>query len=92
MHNIRVVLALGKIAFDTYLRFLKDQRVNTKGLIFKHAAFYVLPEPHPALCASYHPSRQNTQTGRLTLQMFDHVFRNIRGFLAAENSNVHQYV
>jgi len=89
LQNVRVVLALGRIAFETYIQFLKDEGVDTRGLIFKHAAFYVLPKPHPALCASYHPSRQNTQTGRLTVKMFDETFREIRGFLAAETSNVH---
>lgn len=89
LHKMRVVLALGQIAFDAYVRFLKVKGVETRGLFFKHAAFYVLPKPHPALCASYHPSRQNTQTGRLTVKMFDHVFHNIRGFLATEDSNVH---
>jgi len=92
LHNMGVVLALGRIAFDEYVRFLKDEKVETNELRFKHAAFYVLPEPYPALCASYHPSRQNTQTGRLTVKMFDTVFQKIQGFLAAKNSNAHQHV
>jgi uracil-DNA glycosylase family 4 len=85
--EIRVVLALGRVAFDTFVRYLKDEGVETKGLRFRHAAFYELPKPYPALCASYHPSRQNTQTGRLTAKMFDKVFQEIAGFLASENSN-----
>jgi uracil-DNA glycosylase family 4 len=86
--NVRVVLALGRIAFDTYVRFLKEEGVETRGLKFRHAAFYRLPIPHPVICASYHPSRQNTQTGRLTVAMFDRVLRRIGTFLAAEHSNV----
>jgi uracil-DNA glycosylase family 4 len=85
--NVRVVLVLGRIAFDTYVRFLKEQHVQTRGLKFRHAAFYKLPKPYPILCASYHPSRQNTQTGRLTVAMFDKVLRNIGTILAAEHSN-----
>lgn len=87
LRNVRVVLALGRIAFDTYVRFLKEQGVETGDLIFQHAAFYKLPEPYPALCASYHPSRQNTQTGKLTMKMFDRVFQRIHAFLASEHSN-----
>jgi uracil-DNA glycosylase family 4 len=81
LKNIRVVLALGRIAFDTYVKHLKSNGLSVKAVRFEHAAFYRFPEPHPALCASYHPSRQNTQTGRLTVSMFDKVFRTIRGYL-----------
>jgi len=75
--NVLVVLALGRVAFATYVTFLKDRGVETKGLKFKHGALYNLPRPHPALAASYHPSRQNTQTGKLTRPMFDSVMRKI---------------
>jgi uracil-DNA glycosylase family 4 len=86
--SVRVVLALGRIAFDTYVKFLKDLGVKTVDFKFQHAAFHVLPKPYPALCASYHPSRQNTQTGKLTVKMFDRVFKRILAFLASEDSNV----
>jgi uracil-DNA glycosylase family 4 len=85
--NVRVVVALGRIAFDTYVRSLKEQGVETRGLKFRHGGFYELPKPYPILCASYHPSRQNTQTGRLTVAMFDKVLRRIGTSLAAEHSN-----
>lgn len=85
LRKVRVVLALGRVAFDTYARFHRQQGVKIKGLRFHHAAFYELPKPRPALCASYHPSRQNTQTGKLTPEMFDEVFLKIRSFL---DSNV----
>lgn len=83
--NVSVVLALGRVAFDTYLRYLRAQNVRAM-LRFKHGAFYRLSSPHPALCASYHPSRQNTQTGKLTMRMLDSVFRTISRFLR-ESSN-----
>jgi uracil-DNA glycosylase len=72
---------LGRIAFDTYVKLLKEKGLDTKGLRFHQAALYQLPEPYPALSASYHPSRQNTQTGKLTEAMFDTVFLKIRSFL-----------
>lgn len=87
LRNVRVVLALGRVAFDTYIRFLKEQGIETKGLRFGHAAFYTLPKPYPALCASYHPSRQNTQTGKLTVKMFAKVFKEIGELLVSEASN-----
>jgi uracil-DNA glycosylase family 4 len=81
--NVRVVLALGRVAFDTYLKFLKEQGVDTKGFRFYHGAVYHPPRPNPALVASYHPSRQNTQTGKLTKPMFDSVLRKIRKIIHA---------
>lgn len=86
--NLHVVLALGRVAFDTYVRFLREQGLDTKGLHFRHGAFYDLPKPFPALFASYHPSRQNTQTGKLTARMFDDVLRKIRRLLDSGPSNV----
>lgn len=86
--HVRVVLVLGRVAFDTYLKFLREKGLETKGLKFSHAAFFRLPKPYPALSTSYHPSRQNTQTGKLTMKMFDKVFREIETFLDLESSNV----
>lgn len=75
--RVRVVLALGKIAFDGYLR--------TRGIAprpkFAHGARFE-PDSGPVLLASYHPSRQNTNTGRLTRPMFDAVFDETRRILA----------
>jgi uracil-DNA glycosylase family 4 len=81
LHRIKVVLALGRIAFDTYVRFLRERGVITENLRFHHAALYVLEGPYPVLAASYHPSRQNTQTGKLTKAMIDKVFVRIRRLL-----------
>lgn len=82
--NLKVVLALGQVAFDTYVRLLREQGLEVKGLQFHHAAFYRLREPYPALAASYHPSRQNTQTGKLTEAMFSVVFLRIRRYLESQ--------
>lgn len=72
------VLALGKIAFDGLLALWRDQGHSIPTLPFAHGARYDLGEGLPQLYASYHPSRQNTQTGRLTLAMFDAVFAALR--------------
>jgi uracil-DNA glycosylase len=76
----RAVLTLGAIAFHSYLRLLvKQGRVASVGsYAFSHGAEFKLPGDLPHLFASYHPSQQNTQTGRLTPAMFDAVLRRIR--------------
>ncbi len=83
--NVRAVLALGKIAFDTYLRVVADRpgfppRSSFK---FSHGASFALPGGLPRLYAAYHPSQQNTQTGRLTREMFQSVLADIRRYLAS---------
>jgi uracil-DNA glycosylase family 4 len=80
--NVRVLLALGKIGFDALLRALAERGVTvpTPRPVFGHLAEYRVG-PY-ALLASYHPSRQNTQTGRLTAPMFDAVFDRARALLA----------
>jgi uracil-DNA glycosylase family 4 len=80
----RVVLALGRVAFDTYVKSLKSEGVETGTFKFQHAAFYELPRPRPALAASYHPSRQNTQTGRLTQRMLDRVLARIQRYINSQ--------
>jgi uracil-DNA glycosylase family 4 len=79
----RAVLALGAIAFETYLRLLvrRGQLPSRAGLRFAHGAEFQLPGGLPRLFASYHPSQQNTQTGRLTPAMFHNVLRKIRHHL-----------
>lgn len=80
LRRVRVVVALGRIAFDAYLGILKD-----RGAIASRAAFPFghgmehRPTPDgPALLASYHPSQQNTSTGRLTQAMLTAVFARAR--------------
>jgi uracil-DNA glycosylase family 4 len=72
--NIRVVVALGKIAFDAYLQLLKTRGLAVKPRpAFGHARTHALPTG-PVLIGCYHPSRQNTNTGRLDAEMMDEVF------------------
>jgi uracil-DNA glycosylase len=76
LEKVKVVVALGKIGFDAYLNYLKRRGLlpSKRGYIFKHGASYWLPDGK-VLLASYHPSNQNTQTGKLTRQMFVKVFK-----------------
>ena len=79
--RVQVILALGKIGFDGVLGALAQMGVALAAPRpkFGHGAEYVVG-PY-TLVATYHPSRQNTQTGRLTAAMFDLVFRQVRGHL-----------
>src|SRR5580658_7128579 len=76
LERVKVVVALGKIGFDAYLSYLKRRGLplNRLGYPFKHGASYPLPDGK-VLLASYHPSNQNTQTGKLTREMFVKVFK-----------------
>ena len=74
--NLKAVVALGKIAFDVYLDILKGRGVikARAPFVFGHNVEYRTAPGEPVLIASYHPSQQNTSTGRLTQQMLDAVF------------------
>jgi len=78
--RVKVVVALGKIGFDAYLNYAKRRGLlgSKQGYLFKHYPFkhgasYRLPDGK-VLLASYHPSNQNTQTGKLTRKMFVKIF------------------
>ena len=77
--RLRVVLALGSIAFRTFLRTWKatDREVPTPAPRFGHGSLTRIA-PGTSLLASYHPSQQNTFTGRLTRPMFHEVFATAR--------------
>ena len=79
--RLTAVLALGRIAFDGYRKALSSTGLKLPGCEFGHGAECELGPGLPRLFASYHPSRQNTQTWRLTGSMFDHVLCRIRAFL-----------
>jgi uracil-DNA glycosylase family 4 len=79
----RAVLALGSIALRGYLAMLKERSLigSFAPYPFGHAVEYALPGDLPRLFAAYHPSQQNTFTGRLTKPMFLAVLRRIRRYL-----------
>jgi uracil-DNA glycosylase family 4 len=70
----RVFVALGRIAFERILLFHGLRRSLWK---FEHGAVYSLDGEHSLVC-SYHPSRQNTQTGRLTREMFSNIWLKVQ--------------
>jgi uracil-DNA glycosylase family 4 len=80
LKNVRVVVALGRLAFDVYLRILRDQGkiARPSGFVFAHDVEHRTGEGQPLLISSYHPSQQNTSTGKLTEAMFRAVFQRAR--------------
>jgi uracil-DNA glycosylase family 4 len=80
MPNVRVIVALGKIAYDGVWRLLCPKA--TKRPRFGHGVSAPLPDGR-ILLASFHPSQQNTFTGRLTEPMFDSIFQQARDYLDA---------
>ena len=66
--NLRVVLALGRIAFDAALRALSEMASERLRAKFRHGEVYEFGPNLPAIVASYHPSPRNTNTGRLSME------------------------
>ncbi len=89
----KAILALGGLALTAYLRTVKDRGlISTRARFpFRHGAVYTLPGRLPRVFTSYHPSQQNTFTGRLTHAMLTRVLRRIRDYLATatEDTGLH---
>lgn len=81
LKQLRVVVALGKIAWDAYLAFLlKDGVIERRSAYkFTHGADYLMPNGL-RLLGSYHPSLRNTNTGRLNKAQFTRVFLKAREY------------
>ena len=70
LRNAKAVLLLGKFAFDSYVKFLRETTgLRTSSFKFRHGAVYD-PPGMPALYASYHPSPRNTNTGKMNREIF----------------------
>lgn len=81
--RIKAVLTLGQVAFKEYLKLLElsgEIKKDTR-LKFGHGVQVEFKNPLPKLFSSYHPSQQNTRTGKLTQKMFDMVLKQIRQFI-----------
>lgn len=91
----KVIVVLGRIAFERILRIYSksDRRPQTtdrentvhrpKSIVFGHNASYRI-ESGPWLVCSYHPSQQNTLTGKLTVEMFDAMWNQVKSLMVKE--------
>jgi uracil-DNA glycosylase family 4 len=80
LKTVQVVVALGRLAFHEYLGILCDQGkiARRSAFVFAHDMEHCLGAGLPLLISSYHPSQQNTSTGKLTEAMFRAVFERAR--------------
>jgi uracil-DNA glycosylase family 4 len=82
LSEVKVIVALGRIAFDQILAIYRSRVGQLPTLTFRHGALYQ-PDPRlPWLLASYHPSRQNTQTGRLSVEMFAEIWSRVKSLIS----------
>jgi uracil-DNA glycosylase family 4 len=85
LKKLRAVLCLGRIAFDNVLVTLREMGDTPGGPprpLFGHGRSYDLGPERPRLFTAYHPSQQNTFTGRLTPAMMDRVLKEVRTYLS----------
>ncbi len=75
-----MVVTLGRVAFDAYLKILRDRGgiASRAAFRFAHDAEHHTGPDAPVLLSSYHPSQQNTSTGKLTEAMLRQVFEHAR--------------
>lgn len=87
LSQVRVVVALGRIAFDTFLSIARDKGAiaSRSAFAFAHNRAHRIASGWPVLISSFHPSQQNTSTGRLTERMLEEVFRNASKLLGRVN-------
>jgi uracil-DNA glycosylase family 4 len=83
LKNVRLVVPLGGLGLDAYLSVLQDagQITSRAKFRFAHGAEFTTYEGGPTVLASYHPSQQNTSTGKLTAGMLRDIFMRARQIL-----------
>ena len=80
--QIRVILALGKIAFDSVIGLAKRKCAVAEKFEFQHGRKYMVDNSFPIIFASYHPSPRNVNTGKMTDEMFSRILRDINKTLS----------
>jgi uracil-DNA glycosylase family 4 len=83
LKNIKVIVPLGQIAFAQTLKSLRLKGYDVPSLSFGHGKLFLISKKKEfrTLITTYHPSQQNTQTGKLTKPMFHRIFRMVRSKL-----------
>jgi uracil-DNA glycosylase len=78
MKNVRAIVCLGKIAFDSIINYFKTRGINTKNMKFGHGEFYDISGIR--LYGSYHPSPRNVNTGLLTKENFISLLKSVKEY------------
>jgi len=86
--DLRVVVVLGRIALDSYLSALRDRGIPIRRADFRFGHNVLYDNLKPALLCSYHPSQQNTSTGKLTQAMLDELFLHAREIIESAPARV----
>ena len=82
LQNVKVIVALGKVAFDSIVLFYKkNYEYQKKGVKFMHGKYIKLPDKK-ILISCYHPSPRNVNTGRINMQKFIKLFRDTTKLLS----------
>lgn len=81
LDQLQGVIALGRAAFDRLLAIYRAKGTDIPAIKFRHGALYYPNPALPWILCSYHPSRQNTQTGRLKETSFDSIWQQARQLL-----------
>lgn len=83
LRRLRVAIALGAVAYGAVLKLLRTRGFDFPAVAFAHGAELTATagKRRIAVLASYHPSRQNTNTGKLTVPMFDAIFTRAKELL-----------
>lgn len=84
LKNVQVFVPLGQIAFNQILKALRLRGFEIPPMSFGHGRIYPLPNGK-TIVTSYHPSQQNTQTGKLTRQMFHKIFHIVKNRIMVSN-------
>jgi uracil-DNA glycosylase len=77
LKNVKVFVPLGQIALSQTLKSLRQRGLDIPTLAFGHGKVYPLPNGQ-TIMTTYHPSQQNTQTGKLTKPMFHRIFKMVK--------------
>lgn len=78
--SLKIILTLGFLSFNTFCKVYGVKRLERREIVFRHGAQYILDDKK-ILITSYHPSRRNTNTGKLTWQMWIKIFKDIKSII-----------
>jgi uracil-DNA glycosylase family 4 len=77
LKKLKVIITLGKVAFENCLKFYKKKYNLKKKIHFKHGKSYILPD-NIILIPSYHPSPRNVNTKLISLKMMTNLFKKVK--------------
>ena len=87
LKNLKIIVALGKVAFDSCVNFYKLSYLFNKRIIFKHGKKYNLPDGK-ILIGSYHPSPRNVNTKKINISMMKNLFFKVKKIINYDQSKI----